>query len=383
MAFKLADLFVELSAKGFDAFGKQLEDTKKEIDTLNKAIDSGAFAKFVKEQKALEAARRFADLRGEFGRVGAHLTLLGERVEKFQEKFEKISAAVVRPLQLATVAMAGFVAAGLRGTVQSEALAFHFERLARAVADIFAPAINQVIGAIESLANWFRGLSDRQKDLIAAFAITGAAIVVLAGVAVAAIVAVKIAVNALTAAFAALNVVSGGILIIIGAIITAGAALVALTASTEKGREALSKLWKAIQPIFEALGELFSLSVDLLTPLIDAIAGIAQVIADILVPQFKAWAAALRTIITGMERLGILRRQEEGQSKRARVEPGGGGFEKIEDTFRRVQLAGLKADIGTSAKSVEEKQLEAQQMANQKLDTIAERVGGLKPAVGR
>src|SRR5438067_2050127 len=115
MGWKLAELFVEISMKGLGAINQQLDNVKGQLEGIQKGAD-----------------------------------LVGDKAAK--------------GFAVASAAVGGWVAAGLRGTVQANALAFQFQQLSRGIGDIFAPAINQAIELLTEVTQFFRNLSDEQKD---------------------------------------------------------------------------------------------------------------------------------------------------------------------------------------------------------------------------
>ena len=387
MAFKLAELFVEISAKGFVAFSDELRSMRQQLDLVDRSVRFGFLRQFLQEKLVIERARDFAVLRAELGTVGAHLARFGQQIGRFQEQLGAVTG-LVRPLQVAAASLSALVAVGLRGTVQANALAFQFERLGRAVGDIFAPIINKVVDIVARLAEFFRGLSDQTRDLIANFALAGVAVLAVATVLpklVGGISLVVAGIQALTVAFTGLNGVTGGILIVIGAIVTA---LAAIFLGTEKGRAALGKLFDALKPLFGAFAELASLVIDAFKPLIDLVVELASALIATLVPVLKFVAELIGNMAKNLrdllEGLGLVKPEADRKAgNRARLEPGGGGFEDVGKVFERVQIAALKADLGAQGKTVEQQQLEVQKQMLEAQQMTNDKLGQLRPAVAR
>lgn len=357
MGFKLAELFVQITAKGLETFGAQLGGVKSQLESLKTAS-------------------------------------------------ETVGSVAGKAFAAASAALGGWVAFGLRGTVQANALAFQFERLGMAIADIFAPAITKIVDVVASIADWFRGLSDSTKDLIERFAIFTVAALGVATVlpkVIGLVMGVIQAVKMLN-----ITVAAGpwGPLII--AISLAAGALAALFLSTENANDSLLGMLFAFKPIIDIFKVIGGVVGDVFKPLLDVIGEIGSLVGDLfkdlmglvgdltmafgdllksilqpiadfikmIAEQIKALIGQLRTM------LGLRQRDKEG-SKRDRLAKAGGGFESVQATFERLQTGSLKADMGGKGKGVPEQQLEVAQQQLAEQQETNQKLGGLKPTVGR
>lgn len=228
----------------------------------------------------------------------------------------------------ATASLGGFIRAGMAGTAMSQQLGFQMERLSRSIAGLFAPELNKAIALVRQLSEWMRNLSDVQRANIVRWieaAGAAAAVAIILPRIVAGIQATITAVRTLTAAIIAGEaIISGGILPLVGAFVSA---LAALVVGTEVGRRGLGSFWDVIQrvgatlaqvlepaiegiativgrltsvfdqmagPIAEAVGEVLAT----LKPLLDMMPEIYQAVGDFMVAGLKAAAMALIGFLT-------------------------------------------------------------------------------------
>jgi hypothetical protein len=98
-----------------------------------------------------------------------------DQANKFQLKMTGVGEFARRAFTVATAATTGFVAAGLRGTVEGERLKTSFEGLSRQIASVFLPSINRGIDLVDRLTNKFKGLSGEQQTNIRKWAEVSAA----------------------------------------------------------------------------------------------------------------------------------------------------------------------------------------------------------------
>src|SRR5947209_816452 len=127
MAFRLAELFVQLSITGADKLQAELDQTRARTEALNKALGDGSFAKFVREKKMLEAAEHFAQLRAQLGETGARFQLLQEKLTGVRGGFEAMANVIRGTVGVAVGTISGFVTAGMSGTAEANLLSFQMQ----------------------------------------------------------------------------------------------------------------------------------------------------------------------------------------------------------------------------------------------------------------
>lgn len=182
-------------------------------------------------------------------------------------QLQAAGTALTPAFTAASGALMGWVRAGMAGTAEAEMLSLQMGLLHREVANIFAPAVQKVVGFVTDLAAKFRSLSGDQQEQIRHWVGVGAAAV-----------GVLVVVPRLTAALQSMGAVMKVLAMNPFALAVAG--LAAVMAGTEEGRSSFADLWEAIKPIGEALAEIFQA----LTPVITQIAG---ALTNVLVPAFK------------------------------------------------------------------------------------------------
>lgn len=208
----------------------------------------------------------------------------GEESKKAADKMAALSQRGVligAAYAYATSRLLGFVTAGLSGTSTGEKLSYSVQQLQRSIASTFLPAIDAVIAKIQALTAWFRNLSGEQQQLVARF--TGLA----AGALAAAVVLPKLA-----SALAVLGVGSP--------ILSVVAALTALLARSEEGRETLVRFGEAAA---EAFGGVVKIIQEALLPVLSAI---ASVIEAVILPAVEGLTAILESPIGKIALLGTV-----------------------------------------------------------------------------
>lgn len=205
-------------------------------------------------QKGIEA------LKAAFADVDKHLAAL-------QAGAQAVSNIVTKAFTVASVSVMGFVTAGIAASSAGQVLTFQMGQLSRAIAGLFGPEIRAVIDGLGSLVSWFNNLTDSQRSFIAHMALGAAAAAAMAKIVpmlIGAIGGVISSVISLTAAFVGLDVASGGILPIVGAILTA---LTALAVGTKVGRDGIGGLFEAIGPALGMLQNFASTILKAVAPL--------------------------------------------------------------------------------------------------------------------
>lgn len=208
---------------------------------------------------------------------------IGGALSRVGEQFAALGRAAQLPFALATGAVLGFVRAGLAGTTAGEALALRFQLLNREIASLFLPIIERVIGALDRAVNWFKSLDGATQEAIGR---TVALSVALLGAAV-----------ILPRLIAGVEGVAGAfVLLRANPIVAVVAALAALLLFTESGREAIAGIGEAFRPVVAAVGELWRA----FQPIIDALASVIPPLVQALQPVFEGLAAAITVVVNAL-----------------------------------------------------------------------------------
>lgn len=318
------------------------------VNKLTLAVTSSAQKT---KEKTAEAKKPVDDL-------GASFTHLGQMVNV--------------ALGAGVASIGGFIRQGMALSVTGQIMQIHMERLALAMSGLFRPEINKVIQGIERLTSWLANLSDRQREHIAGWLKAGAAALVM-GLALPRVFA---GVQALIGGFRALGAAISGSLAStgIGALLPliglAVQGITMLLVGTEGGRAALARMGEACARLGRVLGDLAEK-----LHLQDALEGVGAGIG-VLVDATAEWVKQLTKAIELLDKITAGKGSTLlGDAIKASITPFGGmlnqdtkkkkppdrssdlhragGFENIEDTYRRVALAASK--VGSAGKSPEEK----------------------------
>ncbi len=267
---KLADLFVQFTVQGIDAFSKGLDQVQASLG------------------KIAEGAQRAGNL---------------------------ITSAFAKAL----IGVGGFVTAGIAASAVGQQFAFVMERLARSIAGLFGPEIRKVLELLQRFSNWLDSLSNSQRAMIAHM-IEGAAAMLIVGKVLpfvfAGIQMVVAGLGELAAAFGVLDVETGGILPLIGAVVTglvalgvgagvAGGAFDGLFAKIDPLLKSLQdiggRILKAIQPALDMAANLFDAIVAGVGGALPAIGEMAVQFTEALVPALQALAElGYQVFVVGM-----------------------------------------------------------------------------------
>lgn len=374
----LARQYVEFIAKGLGdvqaataAYKQKLDDANKSADGLNKALGSGAYRTAAEQTQALnnrmaglnEQARR-VDLEVQFGKAGAALHLANEKLAAFNEGAKRVAGPATAGFVMLTGAILGFVRAGLAGTVQGEMLSFRMQMLSREIAGIFLPAISAVIDKLSQAVAWFRNLSGEKQNLIMKFALAtvaalGVAMVfpkIVAGVQLA-IIGIKALMAVIAAAGAEAGIASGGLLPLLGVLVTAGVALGTFLFATKSGSSGLQQLYATGQQLVQNVMPSLNRVMTDVTRLINTIAHVA---VPAIVEAFKLWAHWIEIVVMLLEKLymvwkitpagqlfrALAAEEEPAGNKDHRVPTRSGtGFEDFMATYQRIANAAAGAGI--------------------------------------
>jgi len=431
----LTDLAIQFSVQGLDEVRKAIESTKSSLGSVTTAIQAvGAASGFPDARKAVEAlksslnalekaskafwgalslvgagiqtvgsaaARVFPQIASFLGAVGEKAADVGKKVGNFagwvagSRSFDDLARAA----NLATGALGAvvgqvklFALAGLAASVQGQILNQWLGQLSLAIGGLFKPEIEAVIDLIGDLVNWITNLSDEQAESIARWAEAAAAALAVAVVfprVASAIGVVITAVRALTAAIVTglSSTGIGALLPLIGLLL---GGLTALVVGTETGRNALSALAEAFKPVSAALWDLGKAVYEALEPLFSVIGKLASKILDVLAWALNKLAQGIRALawlvrqlgeaigwLTGTSAASAPTPAEKEKPDRKPLPRRGGGFEAVEQTFRRIAMASI-AGPGT------------RQRTNELLEQVRDNTGAtneavrqIPPAVGR
>jgi hypothetical protein len=404
---KIADLFIDFAVRGAENVKAAFAEMKQGLDELREAanivgghLKANLFTSLQLisqemangliphiEETTSSLLREFAAMKGLTAAQAENLRRLIDhhgRLSEFQEKLESVSgslkglASVGRTVFAGlTSTLGGFVTAGLATSAMGEMLTFRMGVLSRTLAGLFRPEIERVINAVKSVTSWFNGLSNAQRANIvhwaeAAFAAAGIAIImpkIVAG-----ITAVVAGVKGLTAALIGLET-GTGLGAIVAGVTAIASAITALAIGTETGRNAFSKLWEAIQPVWDMLKEVGGALWDAFSPAFEILGDIVSVVADVGGAILKAFGPAVQGVLwvvkkalegiawvirqmkEGLESLlGIHRKpHQEQEEDRGPLAPSVGGIGSITAAWDRIAQASIRTD---SLKGTPEETLE-------------------------
>src|ERR1051325_9441152 len=273
----------------------------------------------------------------------------------FLGKLEELSKSAARGFAVMTVGITGFVTAGLSGTALGERLTFQLSMLSREIANVFLPVIESISNGLQRLIDWFRSLTGEQQNSIAYWSVFGITVLGIVGTigkviaivrelktALAGLAIVQALLNGLTLNFAA---IAGGIAAVAlvggtlalaneaGKAATGGATASSGKGGSRTGAPQIKEFDKLGRPIYYEPGEISN--------------------------------------VTGQPiRGGVARNQLDNASS---------GFSSLQETFRRVQLAALRQNVGITN---EEKQLLAQERTARATEATASYLQKKKPALG-
>lgn len=328
---------------------------------------------------------------------------------------------------LLTVSLGAWVRSGLAGTAEMNRFNLAMQSISREIAGVFQPWIIRIVEGVTQLAAKFRTLTGAQQEQIRqwvalAAAISGSMILLPRFVGMLATVASGFKAVGL----ARVAALAGPLGLAVGAGIGA-------LAATDSGREALGRLLKSAQPLFEALGDLTVQIVDILSPVLIklaewlavAVTGMARFVEAIgqainwiteKLGRTTATREELQAELGGVERakkedprlyqeIGqrqqmtgeaweahLRRRLAEFEQKAApqktSVTVAPSGFEGAEALFRRIAGTVAKTDTARAADATEQSLAELQKIAAEiarlrgwSLDQALDRVRSL-PSVG-
>jgi hypothetical protein len=318
--------------------------------------------------------QKLADLIIEFTLKGVEA--LRTALTTIRAQFAAVAEGAQRMARITTIAFAalsapvlGFIRQGMQLSYMGDLLRMQFERLALAIAGLFRPEIEAVIGFVRGLAERMEGLSNSQREAIAHW---------VKMVSVFALVATGI--KLMSAAMTVFNIATGGILPLIGLVVTALTGIGIASKAGEEGTgglgEMFSKLvqtlkpvWDALQPVIRAVTQLARHFVEAMAPVLEritkalaklledggpALSGLI-VLADKMLESFTFVLEVLTKIAASLENMGsainILAPglAAIGELFGSGGKSGGGGFASKLDELRKNRTAAPRKSPGFEA----------------------------------
>jgi hypothetical protein len=322
----------------------------------------------------------YKELLGLSKKENEELEKKSKSVSTLKEAFKQLGSTA----KLVGLSVAGAVVGlgGLASPAMFQQFTMAMRDLGAVVGQILLPVFEAFTKVLRGLADFIINLPSGVKSLIVTFALVAVGI----GIAI-------VAVNALTAAFAALNVVSGGILIGIGVVVTALAGLTYWFTQTSTGGRMLSAFMDAMRPILDSLTMLGEALADTFGELVVALVEVAKatllfdenvlrfvtnalkVLIDnltftiLLVGELsKAMTNPLGFLTIGgaadkaSEKLKKLRDEmEKSRKSSVGAAPGKAGFFSLEQLGKNVAISALEAGTAKNNADAEKKAKEEQE----------------------
>lgn len=314
----LADLLGAIETAGntnvaaLDKLADQLEELVKHFSTVTEATLDWAEAVDDAGVRGEQAGKRVASA---WQGLRTAMAPVQKIVSSATAAVQAFGARAQLAYGIASASIMGFVRAGMQGTYQGERFGVVMGFLSREVASIFKPAIDGVIESLEKMVGWFRALDGSQQDMIFKFAEGAAAGLLVVAVLpkiVAGITGVIGAVTALASATSVLDVMTGGILPLVGVLVTAAGAVVALGVGAAVAQGGFKGILETLKPITDVLTKGFGQAWAAMQPLLDALgshfgkaaAQGAQFLADVLAQIIPLASDIARAMTDMVESLG-------------------------------------------------------------------------------
>jgi hypothetical protein len=355
---------------------KGMGDAYESNQKLKASLSSGEYAKAAQMSKSIAGeterlgqASKKIDLETQFGKAGAAMHMANEKLGVMKDGMSRIAGPAAAGFAILTGAVMGFVRAGLAGTVEGDRLQLRFQMLSREIAGVFMPVITAVTDKLTQAVQWFKHLTGENQNLIMRIVLGTAAALAFAMVLpkiVGGVQLVIVAFKFLSVAIGALGteagIASGGILPLLGILITGAVALTAFLFSTKAGAGALHQLeaagkriadavMPALNRLMAALGDTMSNLAESVLPVFvtvfeaiaEAIIGAANAV-DFLLKKYAelpGWARTLVNIISPITMLlGDQKKLTSGDTKQRQTPTlTGGGFEDFLASYKRIATA--------------------------------------------
>lgn len=183
------------------------------------------------------------------------------RFAKRREAMRTLGFTALGGVGMATAAVHGAASAGFADTLQGQQSQVYGQLLNRQVATIFAPLLEERTKYVAQMTSWLQGLSEPQKESIRSLSMATFSMTTLGFVVpkVTTALASLATTGALGANISRMTNQGGALAGLAGAAGPIGlgiAGVTALLSSSEKGRESLAELTKALEPVANGLAEI-------------------------------------------------------------------------------------------------------------------------------
>jgi hypothetical protein len=406
---KLFEMFVEFTATGASTVKAEVLGLKAGADALGAAL-TAAGAAGVKALGGVTAAAATAAA----AVTGALGTAVRTAAGDWHDFLGGIAAGAARAgeglrtlLGPALGLVSGLALTGIRNSAFGDIFAFQWAELARQIGSLFLPQIRAVSAALQQVINWSRGLTGEQQATYRQLLLTGAGLL-----------AVAAALPRLVAGFEALRAVTAGVRVAmlalsahpliaiataIAAVVVASYSLEEITAGVGKALEVVGAIARPILDAWvETVGELGrafrTLGGEILKALQiefpEELKDIAKFIRDVRFTKEQelkhgegppAWLSVATAFLSApAEVLGLdtwLEKKFTGgklleaptQGKHEELGLRGGQVESLDQTFKRLNAAALRATAG--GMDEQQKQTSLQERIANAVDTIVAAVG--------
>lgn len=297
-----ADALKELGVNAFDNKGnfRGMETVMKDVEKKLSTMTDKQRAHYQSQIAGLNHGKSF----------NAMLSGLGD-------EYDDLKAGIVDS-NGALLEMRNIMKDNLQGALEN--LSSAFEEIMISIGYALLPFVKQLVGAIQSLADWFNNLSDSTKEKIALFAALSAIILVVGGGLllligflpniISGFQAVTTVIQAVSGAFTTASLPILGFVILIAGVV---AAIIHLWRTNEDFRNNILTIWENIKTIIVAVWEavkpgalifiqILGVLMEAITMLIGWVAGIVASISNWIV----AFIEANSWIITTIQVLGII-----------------------------------------------------------------------------
>jgi phage-related protein len=207
---------------------------------------------------------------------------LQKQIEILKKGVDQLAEATSSSFNKMTLSLTGFVTAGVAASNFGTLFGYQMAELSRQIASLFLPVIQTVSESLQTLLDWFRELTGEQQAWIARVieaSVVGLGFVAIFPKLVGGINLVIGVVKGLVGALAGVNVVTGGILPIIGLVL---AAFTGIGLASDVAGSGLGGLLDAFQPLLDVFADLKDTVGEALKPLIPVAQEVVQALAPVL-----------------------------------------------------------------------------------------------------
>lgn len=242
------------------------------------------------------------------------------QLQQVKSGMDTVGRAATYAFGAASLALGGFVRQGIAASNLGDVLRFNLEALSRNIAGLFTPEILRANRAIGDLVEWFRQLTDTQRENIVRFveaAAAGLGLAMILPKIVGGLSALVKGYQAVTVALGVLGATTGGVLTILGLVVSLLGGLGAAATVGEKGIEGLfggfgtlqqtiTELIGQLTPVFTALMDVGKQVFEALKPLIGAILILFVEVAKAVGPLIVILGQALVPILEGLTNIVLV-----------------------------------------------------------------------------